>query len=1046
MPPSPPLSQKKPIPSTPNTNQPILEIERVYDDVLITIPAHYPPGTGLNDRISSLPSSHTPPVIGSPPLSVAITTTVAKMQLPGAESSNNNKRSSSSNTRNYGVSHSNEWLYNVRNKVRRFLSSPLFVTLSVIVTILALYCDLIRAAATPPAADPFFGAIIITCIAFLSLELLASCLFLPKYFLSFYFFIDLLAAVTLLLDIPIFFELITTYSESSSSHYGQHNDVLTTVGTASHVGAKSARVAQSIRLLRLLRLYRLHVQVQSQDNEASPDIIIHESSPLQQQYGNNNHYYSNNNNNHESTPSPTSNSSSQSTKVGEALTELTIKKMVLTVLILVIAMPFFDVGIGYYGRRPTLDVNGLALLHSSAIMVDRSNTTTTSSNPQAVFQTAVDLYIHGTMYNIGLHQASRLLQLSIRNHSLIQADNIKPLRKSEIVAATVRSPGCEPTTVSAIQASTSSCAFCSTVFTPKESEDILYDDQYASSTQIYNTTMNIYDDQYCWESSVMFDTRWVAQMQAILDIARITLVIIVLLVSTLSIVKDADTLLIQPLQRMMKKVKDVSENQGHSLGRQLSFGALLRSNSSISAAAADFTLTNTASYEIAKQSSQQGNLGSDLQTSNDSIDSGKKKSFELRKKSMLQRQSSLARQPSFSTTGTPTFSTTAAATMPPLNQNFPLERTASFTVVRKSSGAALNNNNNSNSKSHLETGLLEHSITKMCSLLSLGLGEAGAGVVADNIRRSGAEVTAISPGKKVNAIFGFCDIRQFSNITEVLQEDVLEFVNCIARVVHAVAAQHGGQANKNIGDAFLLVWKLYNDEEGGGGGGNENQYIADAAFNAFVAIKEAIERDALLQDFCESRQLYDKIPGFQVQLGVGLHVGWAIEGAIGSEFKIDASYLSPHVNTASRLESATKQYGVSLLLSGDLFDLFPEDTQLKLRLIDSVILKGCVHPIQLYTTCMNEEIKGDGEEGRGTTTLPLSSSPTKLVNSTFCQAVEAYQKGNWTTAGDILQGILESKNSNSSNDGPSCTLYNFIKSKEFKTPPDWAGYRKLYDK
>ena len=31
----------------------------------------------------------------------------------------------------------------------------------------------------------------------------------------------------------------------------------------------------------------------------------------------------------------------------------------------------------------------------------------------------------------------------------------------------------------------------------------------------------------------------------------------------------------------------------------------------------------------------------------------------------------------------------------------------------------------------------------------------------------------------------------------------------------------------------------------------------------------------------------------------GLHLGWAIEGAIGSKFKIDASYLSPNVNIAS---------------------------------------------------------------------------------------------------------------------------------------------------
>ena len=45
--------------------------------------------------------------------------------------------------------------------------------------------------------------------------------------------------------------------------------------------------------------------------------------------------------------------------------------------------------------------------------------------------------------------------------------------------------------------------------------------------------------------------------------------------------------------------------------------------------------------------------------------------------------------------------------------------------------------------------------------------------------------------------------------------------------------------------------------------------------------------------------------------------GWAIEGAIGSTYKIDASYLSPHVNMASRLEAATKQYGASILLSDD---------------------------------------------------------------------------------------------------------------------------------
>lgn len=61
-------------------------------------------------------------------------------------------------------------------------------------------------------------------------------------------------------------------------------------------------------------------------------------------------------------------------------------------------------------------------------------------------------------------------------------------------------------------------------------------------------------------------------------------------------------------------------------------------------------------------------------------------------------------------------------------------------------------------------------------------------------------------------------------------------------------------------------------------------------------------------------------------MGFGLHCGWAIEGAIGSEFKIDASYLSPNVNLASRIEAATAQYGLPFLLSGDLYKILTKKT------------------------------------------------------------------------------------------------------------------------
>jgi class 3 adenylate cyclase len=55
-----------------------------------------------------------------------------------------------------------------------------------------------------------------------------------------------------------------------------------------------------------------------------------------------------------------------------------------------------------------------------------------------------------------------------------------------------------------------------------------------------------------------------------------------------------------------------------------------------------------------------------------------------------------------------------------------------------------------------------------------------------------------------------------------------------------------------------------------------------------------------------------------------MHIGWGIEGAIGSEYKIDASYLSPNVNLSSRLNAVAKQYGVDLLVSGQIYDILPE--------------------------------------------------------------------------------------------------------------------------
>merc|ERR1712190_345776 len=92
-----------------------------------------------------------------------------------------------------------------------------------------------------------------------------------------------------------------------------------------------------------------------------------------------------------------------------------------------------------------------------------------------------------------------------------------------------------------------------------------------------------------------------------------------------------------------------------------------------------------------------------------------------------------------------------------------------------------------------------------------------------------------------------------------------------------------------------------------------------------------------------------RLQNFRVELGFGLHCGWAIEGAIGSEYKIDASYLSPNVNVASRLEAAAKQFDVWILISHFMINLCSQEMAVHCRLIDHVTVKGSKQPLRLYT-------------------------------------------------------------------------------------------------
>lgn len=125
---------------------------------------------------------------------------------------------------------------------------------------------------------------------------------------------------------------------------------------------------------------------------------------------------------------------------------------------------------------------------------------------------------------------------------------------------------------------------------------------------------------------------------------------------------------------------------------------------------------------------------------------------------------------------------------------------------------------------------------------------------------------------------------------------------------------------------------------------------------SFLKIIARIATDKEIIIYNSDKRLTRALPGFKVNLGFGLHIGWSIEGAIGSKFKIDMSYLSPNVNWSSRLEGLTKSYHKELLFTDTVYNLFTSRKLKDLcRKVDRVLVKGADYPTDIYTVDIQVE-------------------------------------------------------------------------------------------
>ena len=378
-----------------------------------------------------------------------------------------------------------------------------------------------------------------------------------------------------------------------------------------------------------------------------------------------------------------------------------------------------------------------------------------------------------------------------------------------------------------------------------------------------------------------------------------------------------------------------------------------------------------------------------------------------------------------------------------------------------------------------EINVIQSAIVKISALLAIAFGEAGGNVVKQNMNSS-SELNPMINGNKTNCIFGFCDIRGFPEVTEIIQEKIMIFVNTIAETIHSNVDRFQGETNKNLGDVFVCAWKLKDEQ------GEEIrevtpdniycQRLADNAVVGFISAFNEIHRKEELQKYINDPQIQAKLKNFKINMGFGLNVGWAIEGAIGSSSKIDCSYLSENVNISARLMLATRQYGVSMLISGVTYDLLSPGMKELFRCIDVITVKGSKQIIGVYTVDLNQNLrmrrkfKYDNldvkkkyyEMRKRKTMFRLSETQdmqlyidqeeefndlfdTKQNTSQFItnweSGFKAYIAGQWQLAKTHFNFCKEF-----CNDGPANTLLNYMQSYSYQAPAEWKGYRKLMSK
>jgi class 3 adenylate cyclase len=189
-----------------------------------------------------------------------------------------------------------------------------------------------------------------------------------------------------------------------------------------------------------------------------------------------------------------------------------------------------------------------------------------------------------------------------------------------------------------------------------------------------------------------------------------------------------------------------------------------------------------------------------------------------------------------------------------------------------------------------------------------------------------ASIEAVLPADHIclDMTIMFADLRDFTATSESLgAERAFALLNEYLQAMEPEISACHGFINQYLGDGFIALFH----------GGADN------------AVTAAIGMARALADLNAKRLVLGE-PALRI--GVGIHSGELMLGAIGGEQRLDGNVVGDAVNLASRIEGLTKLYGATCIVTDATVARLSDTARYSLRELDRVVVVGRTTPVVIY--------------------------------------------------------------------------------------------------